>query len=140
MAVASVDQASLLYLIKRLEMAVRKRLTSVLDEYGLTLAQYTALTSLDRQPDMTAASLARHSFVAAQTTAELVRALEARGLVLRRTDPSSRRQALLSLTPEGRRMLDELRPAVAGIEEAIAPAGAAALRRALDDMRRNLES
>ncbi len=107
---------SLLYLIKRVELAVRKRLDAVLDEHGLTTIQYTALTSLERHPGMTAAALARHTFVTAQTTAQLVSGLEGRGLVARRPDPASRRQALLSVTGPGQRLLDELRPLVDGIE------------------------
>lgn len=109
------SEGSLLYLVKRVELAARKRLDAVLGTSGVTAVQYAALTSLESHPDMTAAALARHSFVTAQTTAQLVRGLEERGLIVRHPDPNSRRQVLLALTPLGRRLLDELRSPVAQI-------------------------
>lgn len=108
--------ASLLYLVKRVELAVRKRLDEVVSERGLTTTQYTALTALERHPGMTAAQLARHSFVAAQTIAQLARTLEERGWVERQPDPTSRRQVLLALTQAGQRLLDDLRAPVAEVE------------------------
>jgi len=138
------DGASLLYLIKRLELAVRKRLDAVVAPEGLTVVQYTALTALERHPGMTAAALARHSFVAAQTTAELVRVLEARGLIQREPDPSSRRQVRISLTAAGGALLERLRESVAAIERSMladrAKEGSRGIRRTLDEMRRALES
>ncbi len=109
-------EGSFLYLVKRVELAARKRLDEVLESSGVTAVQYAALTSLERQTDMTAAALARHSFVTAQTTAQLVRGLEERGLIVRHPDPRSRRQVLLALTPKGEQLLDELRDPVEGIE------------------------
>jgi len=143
-AVADRDQASLLYLIKRLELAVRKQLDAVVAPAGLTVVQYTALTALERHPGMTAAALARHSFVAAQTTAELVRGLEERGLVVREPDPASRRQTRISLTAAGRSLLKELREPVAAIERAMVGERLDGRRvevaGALEAMRRALES
>jgi len=141
--VADGEQASLLYLIKRLELAVRKRLDAVVAPAGLTVVQYTALTALERHPGMTAAALARHSFVAAQTTAELVRGLEARGLIVREPDPASRRQTPISLTEAGRSLLDGLREPVAAIERSMLAERQTRRQDAattLEAMRRALES
>lgn len=141
--VPSGGQASLLYLIKRVELAVRKRLDAVLEEHGLTTIQYTALTALERHPDMTAAALARHSFVTAQTIAQLVRTLEERGWVVRHPDPGSRRQHLLALTPAGSRLLAELRDPVAEIERRmtteLSAAEIAAVGAAMREFRAALE-
>ena len=138
------DGTSLLYLIKRLELAVRKQLDAVVAPAGLTVVQYTALTALERHPGMTAAALARHSFVAAQTTAELVRALEARRLIERRPDPASRRQVRIALTPEGETLLAGLREPVAAIERSMladrSTGQSREIRSTLDEMRRALES
>jgi len=110
------SEASFLYLLKRVELAAKKRLEDVLEPYSITAAQYAALTSLERHPGLTAAALARHSFVTAQTTAQLVRGLETRGLIVREPDPNSRRQVLLALSQGGRDLLDELRGPVRAIE------------------------
>jgi len=113
---ARSGDTSLLYLLKRVELAAKKRLDDVLEPYDVTAVQYAALTSLERHPGLTAAALARHSFVTAQTTAQLVRGLEHRGLIVREPDPTSRRQVLLALSPSGRELLDVLRGQVRAIE------------------------
>lgn len=111
------EQVTLLYLVKQLELAVRSRLDRVVAEAGLTTIQYTALTVLERHPDMTSAVLARLSFVRAQTMAELVAVLDQRGLIERHPDPNSRRQNLIRLTDAGRAVLEQLREPVARIEQ-----------------------
>nr|WP_246301397.1 MarR family transcriptional regulator [Microbacterium immunditiarum] len=88
----------------------------VVQAHGITSVQYTALAVLARNPGLTAARLARNSFVRLQSMAQLVGALEARGLVERRRDPASRRQNLISITEEGRTVLEALAGPVAVIE------------------------
>src|SRR4051794_2090760 len=68
---AAQSETTLLYLVKRVELAVRSRLDEVLRPGGLTTLQYTALTVLQRHPaSLTSAQLARNSFVTAQTMAD----------------------------------------------------------------------
>lgn len=107
---------TMLYLIKQLELAVRSQLDDVVSTHGLTSLQYTALTVLERHPGLTSAELARNSFVRSQTMAQMITVLDERGLIARQRDPDSKRQYLLSLTPEGQGLLDMLREDVAGIE------------------------
>jgi DNA-binding MarR family transcriptional regulator len=107
---------TLLYLIKQVELAVRQALDEVVAQADLTTLQYTALTVLERHPGITSADLARNSFVRAQTMAEMVTYLVDRGLVTRERDEHNRRQYLLSLSHEGREILDGLFEAVADIE------------------------
>jgi len=107
---------TLLYLIKQVELAVRQALDDVVATADLTTLQYTALTVLQRHPGMTSAELARNSFVRAQTMAEMVTYLLGRGLVTRERDPNNRKQFLLTLSPEGQRVLDTLFDDVADIE------------------------
>jgi DNA-binding MarR family transcriptional regulator len=107
---------TLLYLIKQVELAVRQALDDVVATADLTTLQYTALTVLERHPGITSAELARNSFVRAQSMAEMVSYLLERGLVTRERDERNRKQYLLSLTPDGQRVLDGLYDAVADIE------------------------
>jgi DNA-binding MarR family transcriptional regulator len=107
---------TLLYLIKQVELAVRQALDDVVATADLTTLQYTALTVLERHPGITSAELARNSFVRAQSMAEMVSYLLERGLVARERDERNRKQYLLSLTPDGQRVLDGLYDAVADIE------------------------
>jgi DNA-binding MarR family transcriptional regulator len=117
-AMSSPSQAiTLLYLIKQLELAVRSHLDETVRDAGLTVLQYTALTVLERHPELTSAQLARNSFVRAQTMAQMVTVLDDRGLITRERDPKSHRQYLLSLTADGHRLLGQLREPVRGIEK-----------------------
>ena len=108
--------ALLLYVVKQLELATRAQLDALLKPSGVTALQYTALSVLERRPTMTSADLARASFVRAQSTADLVGALERRGLIQRTTDAGNKRRLLISLTDEGRRFLAEYDPLVADLE------------------------
>src|SRR5258708_12047655 len=68
----------LLYLVKQVELAVRARLDDIFRPIGLTALQYTALTVLERHPDLSSAQLALNSFVTPQSTAAMITTLEAR--------------------------------------------------------------
>lgn len=107
---------TLLYLVKQLELAIRSRLEELLRPAGLTALQYSALTVLERQANLTSAQLARNSFVTAQTMADMITALQQRGLVERRRDPDDRRRLVLGLTADGRRLLGRFRGKVGAVE------------------------
>lgn len=105
-AVRGTDSGpSLLYLLKRTELVVRARLEEVVRPAGITALQYTALTVLERHDGISAAQLARDSFVTAQSMADMVRALEARDLIRREPNPGNRREKVILLTDTGRRLL-----------------------------------
>lgn len=127
--------STLLYLIKQVELAVRAELDDLTRPAGLTALQYTALTVLERHPDLTVAHLARHSFVTGQSMADMAAALLDAGLIERHRDPADRRRLVIALTPAGTRLLDELRPQVAALERRmlspLSRAQAAELRRSL---------
>ncbi|MFJ9779623.1 MarR family winged helix-turn-helix transcriptional regulator [Amycolatopsis sp. NPDC101161] len=107
----------LLYLVKQLELAVRARLDEVLRPVALTPLQYTALTVLERRSGLTTAELARNSFVTDQAMADMVVALERRGLIAREGDPRDRRRRVIGLTGTGQELLDRVRDDVAALEE-----------------------
>jgi DNA-binding MarR family transcriptional regulator len=106
----------LLYLIKQIELAVRARLDDLVRPVGLTALQYTALTVLERNKDLAAAQLARRSFVTAQAMADMVTALESRGLIERHRDTADRRRLVIALTTLGQDLVDQYRDQVRAIE------------------------
>lgn len=132
----------LLYLVKQVELAARSRLDDIVRPAGLTALQYTALTVLERNDDMTSAKLARNSFVTAQSMADMIGILETRGLIERRRDVSDRRRLLVALTPAGRALLERYREAVAELESTmvagLSPAEVSELRRGLRACHANL--
>lgn len=110
-------EPTLLYVMKQVELAVRAELDELARPAGLTALQYTALTVLERHPNLTAAQLARNSFVTAQAMADMVAALMERELIERHRDEQDRRRLVLALTPQGRRLLRKLRDQVAALED-----------------------
>ena len=132
----------LLYLVKQVELAVRSRLDDLLRPAGLTALQYTALTVLERHPDLSSAQLARNSFVTAQSMADMVTALEGRGLIERHRDRTDRRRLVVALTADGRKLLDRYRGEVNALEEqmlaGLTKAQVISLRRKLNTCYANL--
>lgn len=130
---------SLLYAVKQVELAVRSHLDDLLRPAGITALQYTALTVLQRGHDVTAAQLARNSFVTTQSMADLVGALERRGLISRERDTTDRRRVHLTLTPAGERLVAEQAAPVAELESrmvaALTPDQVTAFREALNASR-----
>ena len=110
-------EPKLLYLVKQLELAVRSHLDNLLRPAGLTALQYTALTVLERHPDLSTAQLARDSFVTAQSMADMITALEGRGLIERHRDGADRRRLVVALTAAGRELLDQYRDQVDALEQ-----------------------
>jgi len=132
----------LLYLVKQVEQAARARLDGLVRADGLTALQYTALTVLERHDDMSSAQLARLSFVTAQTMAEMITAMEGRGLIERHRDRADRRRLVVALTAEGRALLDRYRAEVDALEKTmlagLSEPEITALRRALVTCHANL--
>jgi DNA-binding MarR family transcriptional regulator len=137
-----VPAPSLLYAVKQVELAVRARLEEVLRPHGVTPLQYTALTVLERRADLTAAELARNSFVTTQSMADLVGALDRLGLIARRPDPQDRRRALINLSRAGRELLASCTAEVDALERRMLSdldtTEVAALRAALNSCREAL--
>ena len=107
---------SLLYMVKQVELVVRSHLDELVKPAGITALQYTSLTVLERHDGLSAAQLARDSFVTAQSMADRVRSLENRGLVRRERNPRNRRELLILLTDEGREVLGRFADAVRELE------------------------
>jgi DNA-binding MarR family transcriptional regulator len=104
------------YLVKQVELAVRSHLDDLFRPIGLTALQYTALTVLERHPDLSSAQLARNSFVTAQSMADMITTLEGRGLIERHRDGVDRRRLVVALTSGGRELLDRYRDQVTALE------------------------
>jgi len=127
----------LLYLVKQVELAVRSHLDDLLRPAGLTALQYTALTVLERHPDLSSAQLARNSFVTAQSMADMITTLEGHGLIERHRDRTDRRRLVVALTIAGRELLDRYRDQVDALEEQML---AGLTQAQISSLRRNLHA
>jgi DNA-binding MarR family transcriptional regulator len=78
---------------------------------GLSLPERSAMARLDRGGSATPSALARREQISPQGMGATLAALEARGLIERRSDPADRRRVVMSLTEAGRRALQDKRNA-----------------------------
>jgi len=72
---------------------------------ALTKPQYAVLRAIAEQPGIEQVVLAEVAVSSKATLAEMLARLEARGLIRRVGDPDDKRRRLISLTPEGERLL-----------------------------------
>jgi len=123
------------YLVKQLELAIRARMDALAGEFGVTALQYTALSVLARHPGLSAAQMARRSFVSAQAGNEMVTILERKGLITRTPDARNRHIRRISLTPAGYAVLSDCDDRIDLLEarmlDALAPADVEGLRKSL---------
>jgi DNA-binding MarR family transcriptional regulator len=96
--------------------AVARRLRAAsmtsLSAWDVTPSQMRTIRMLTaHEGGMRSSELAQHLHIAARSATEVIDALEAKGLVQRSPDPTDRRATLVSLTPRGRDLMDDVRRA-----------------------------
>jgi DNA-binding MarR family transcriptional regulator len=96
---------NLLYLVGRMDRAVRRAIDDVVKEHGLSVNQYTTLSVLDRRSGLSNAQLAGRALVSPQSMNEVLLRLEKLGLVRRNAHPEHGRIRQTELTPAGRKVL-----------------------------------
>ncbi|MCX6407107.1 MAG: MarR family transcriptional regulator [Propionibacteriales bacterium] len=102
--------------LKRAVTSLRTAMDDVLRPLGLTVSQYACLEQLAQRPGLSAAALARLTFVTRQSAHTLLQGLEERGLLERSADPPSGRALPLQLTSTGAALLRSASTAVAAVE------------------------
>jgi DNA-binding MarR family transcriptional regulator len=104
------------YLVYRLERRLRARLDDAVRAHGVTTTEYVTLSVLRQRDGMSSAELARWAFVTPQAMNLVVSALEKRGLVRRRPDPSHGRVLRASVTARGLTALERCDNSMDAIE------------------------
>jgi DNA-binding MarR family transcriptional regulator len=79
----------------------------LLDAHGLTYTQYIAMVALSEQDEQTVSVLGEKLFLESNTLTPILKKLEAMGHVRRQRDPTDERQVRVSLTPAGRRLIEQ---------------------------------
>ncbi len=130
------------YAVGLLDRSVRRSLGAVLRPFGLTVAEYTALSLISRRDGYSNAELARRSFVSPQAMHEMITSLEQRGLLERASSESHRSMRHTHLTGSGRDLLERCNVAVDEMEEVmlagVAPGQRAEIITILRQSARNL--
>jgi DNA-binding MarR family transcriptional regulator len=102
------DLAGLFWAVAR---RLRHASSVQLERWDITPGQSRALRVLAKHGDMRLNHLSEHLRIAPRSTTEVVDALEERGLVERRPDPTDRRATRVTLTERGSGVADDLRKA-----------------------------
>lgn len=87
---------------------VAARLTPLLDEFGISLEMFRALSGLSASQGCSVGDIARRAGTKPASTSRLVDRLVAENLAYRRGDELDRRRVLLFLSERGQEMWDEL--------------------------------
>ncbi len=104
------------YAVGTLDRSIRRSLGAVLRPFGLTVAEYTALSLIDLRGGYSNAQLARRSFVSPQAMHEMIGSLEQRGLIDRPQSESHGSMRHTHLTQQGHDLLERCNVAVDAME------------------------
>ena len=105
------------YLVKQAQSLLRLRMEEALRSYALTVSQYSCLHHLRREPGISAAALARATFMTRQSMNSLLQQLLDRGLVKRPARPESGRALPTALTTKGINLLVAVQADVDEVEK-----------------------
>jgi DNA-binding MarR family transcriptional regulator len=112
-AVTSIDSGlatALRISVSRLARRLRvERLGLGGTELVLSDIQLAALSALDRHEAMSPGELAEHEKVQPPSMTRVIAVLEERNLLRRAPHPTDRRQVILTVTPDGRAVVDRVR-------------------------------
>ena len=123
------------YIIHRLDTQLAAGLQRAFQARGhaITTEQWGVLSRLWEREGIHQSELAARTGKDRHNIARIVKLLERNGFIHRRPDPGDKRRQLVFLTPEGRRMEDEL-PAI--VSDYLKTCLRGLTRRELDQMRR----
>jgi len=116
------------FLLKSLHHTLRQTMEEAMRRKGIELsfAHFAALFTIDSEPGINGAKLARRAMVSAQTMNSALRRLESDGRIERRPHPDSRRADSWTVTDEGIELLEQARAVGNAIfERMLAPLSAA---------------
>ena len=129
-------------LLFRSYRAINDRLISELNStgFGLRLGHVGVISNLEYDGGTRLSTLASRAGVTKQAVTPVVRDLEQMGYVDTSTDPTDGRAKLVSLTPEGRRLIDAAQPLIVAIEGEIGRLLGKRLAELHETLRQLLES
>jgi DNA-binding MarR family transcriptional regulator len=128
---ASDTERAVGYLVKRVQLSLRRRCDAALLPSGLSMAQYSAMRALADHPEASASELARRCFVTRQSLQDLLAALRSAGYVRDAKVPPRGRARSLELTAAGAKRLAAAHDAVMTVESAMLEGISAAMHRQL---------
>ena len=138
-----VARPNLPLLLLRARETMMRRFRVVLKECGLTDQQWRILRALAERGAMTATALADECCMPGPSITGVLDRMEQGGLVSRSRSPADQRRVDISLTPQGRELVEAALPDIervyAELERTVGAARLAGLARELEDLLGALE-
>jgi DNA-binding MarR family transcriptional regulator len=130
------------YLVKRAQSVIHLALEEIVSKHGLGIPHYVVLSLLAESPGLPNAELARKAFVTPQSMNEVLKQLEASGLVERQPSLSNARILKAHLTRAGEKKWRSVDDGVQELEErllrGLTQDEVRALNRSLETIIRNM--
>lgn len=95
----------------RARESVMRHFRASLRRFGITEQQWRVLRALSSQENLEVTELAEATFLLGPSLSRILKDLEERGLVLRRTSSSDHRRGIISISPQGLELIER-----AGVE------------------------
>lgn len=95
--------------------SVMRQLRPVLRAHGLTEQQWRVLSDLVPADEVPASTLAAGTCLRASSLSRIIKDLEGRGFLSRRSQLEDLRRTMVSISPRGRAVMDQLAPVTAGL-------------------------
>jgi DNA-binding MarR family transcriptional regulator len=105
----TVDRKAFGYMIHDLARLLRRRFDASAQHYGLTLPQWRVIGQLSKHDGISQVALAGLTDTDPMTVSGLVERLEAKGLVVRVTDPTDSRAKIVKITDKALAMVSEMK-------------------------------
>lgn len=96
--------------LHRIVASIDRKTAHIAKRHGLTIAQFGVLEALYHKGDLTIGEVKEAILSSDGTIPVVVRNLEKRELISRRDDPDDKRRSILSLTPAGRDLIQQVYP------------------------------
>jgi len=97
----------LCFAIYSANLAFGRAYKPLLDKVGLTYTQYIAMVALSDEDVLTVSALGEKLFLESNTLTPILKKLEQMGFIRRQRDPADERQVRVSLTPAGRKLIEQ---------------------------------
>lgn len=103
---------SLPMLLLRTREAVVQRFRAVLSRHGLTEQQWRILRALDGREGLEISLLAEQCQILPPSMSGILKRMEQRGLVLRKTNQADGRSILVTLTEDSQALVEQIKPEI----------------------------
>lgn len=110
------EPTGILYLIARAEKVIASQMKKILKPFGLSLRHYTALSVFSTHEILSNSKLAEFTIVSPQAANELIKDMEQKGWITKQSDPNHGRIIQITLTPEGKDLLEHCNKVVAELD------------------------